>query len=190
MTTSFSVLYDACVLYPAPLRDFLMELAVTDLFRAKWTDRIHEEWIGNLLEKRKDLTRERLERTRIKMNSNVRDCLVDGYEFLIESLDLPDPNDRHVVAAAIHSRCDVIVTYNLKHFPQETLSRHKLEAQHPDQFIAHLLDLDRAVVCQAAREHRARLRQPPKTVEEYLETLKSQQLTVTASSLHDMRGLI
>ena len=86
-----TVLYDACVLYPAPLRDFLMHLALTDLFAARWTDRIHEEWIRALLGKRPDLTREQLERTRELMNAHVRDCLVTEYETLIESLHLLDP---------------------------------------------------------------------------------------------------
>lgn len=83
---NFSVLYDACVLYPAPLRDFLMHLALTDLFRAKWTNQIHDEWIRNVLKNRKDLTIEILDKTRQLMNSHVRDCLVEGYQDLIEIL--------------------------------------------------------------------------------------------------------
>ncbi|MEN6493880.1 MAG: hypothetical protein ABFD16_06270 [Thermoguttaceae bacterium] len=79
----FTALYDACVLYPAPLRDLLMELAATGLFRAKWSDEIHEEWIRNLLQNRTDLRREQLERTRKLMNASVLDCLVTGYKELI-----------------------------------------------------------------------------------------------------------
>jgi hypothetical protein len=94
------VLYDACVLYPAPLRDLLMWLALRDLFRAKWTDRIHDEWIRAVIRDRPELKRN-LERTRSMMNAHVRDCLVTGYEPLIETLDLPDPDDRHVLAAAV-----------------------------------------------------------------------------------------
>jgi len=73
---NFTAIYDSCVLYPAPLRDLLMWLALSDLFRARWSNDIHEEWIRNLLEDRPDLTRERLERTRGKMNSHIRGCLV------------------------------------------------------------------------------------------------------------------
>lgn len=114
----FTVVLDACVLYPAPIRDLLMQLAVTDLFRAKWTDEIHDEWISNLLERRPELSSAQLERTKRLMNENVRDCLVVGYEQLITSIEgLPDPDDRHVVAAAYHCRADAIVTYNLKDFP-------------------------------------------------------------------------
>jgi hypothetical protein len=72
---SYTVVYDACVLYPAPLRDFLIELAAGGLFRAKWTDEIHEEWIGNLLANRPDLDRGKLETTRNLMNRAVIDCL-------------------------------------------------------------------------------------------------------------------
>jgi predicted nucleic acid-binding protein len=113
----FTALYDAYVLYPAPLRDFLVRLAATGLFRARWTNRIHAEWIGNLLAQRSDLTRERLERTRDLMNEHILDCLVTNYEDLIEAIQLPDEDDRHVVAAAIRGRADVIVTFNRKDFP-------------------------------------------------------------------------
>ncbi len=95
--------FDACVLYPAPLRDLLMHLATTDLFRAKWTNEIHQEWIRNLLKNRKDLTLSQLERTRDLMNSHVLDCLVEDYSYLIPTIDLKDKDDRHVVAAAIAS---------------------------------------------------------------------------------------
>lgn len=118
---TFTALYDACVLYPAPLRDLLMRLAMTDLFRARWTDQIHDEWIRNVLANRPDLTSEQLDRTRELMNAHVRDCLVTGYESLIDSLVLPDPDDRHVLAAAIRTRASVIVTFNLSDFPEATL---------------------------------------------------------------------
>jgi hypothetical protein len=98
---SFTVIFDACVLYPAPLRDLLMNIALTDLFRARWTEIIHDEWTGNLLAKRDDLTKEQLDRTVGLMNKAVPDCLVTNFEDLIPSLALPDENDRHVLAAAI-----------------------------------------------------------------------------------------
>ena len=101
---SLIAIYDACVLYPAPLRDFLMQLALTDLFRAKWTDRIHDEWIRNVLKNRPDLKKEQLEKTRELMNKSTRDALVENYDTLIESIQLPDPDDRHVMAAAIHAK--------------------------------------------------------------------------------------
>jgi hypothetical protein len=179
----FTVLFDSCVLYPAPLRDLLLQLALTDLFRARWTDDIHEEWISNLLRKRPDLTRVKLERTRSLMDIHVRDCLVTGYDSIVESLLLPDPNDRHVLAAAIIGRVDHIITYNLSDFPDDVLSIFRIEAQHPDEFIVHLLGLDEQRVLGAVRECRERLQNPPKTVEEYLDILAGQRLPETVSWL-------
>jgi predicted nucleic acid-binding protein len=176
-------IYDACVLYPAPLRDFLMQLTLTDLFRAKWTDRIHDEWIRNLLANRPDLRKTQLEKTRQLMNSATRDCLVEGYDALIDSMKLPDEDDRHVLAAAIHAQASVIVTFNLKDFPAKTLRPHKMEAVHPDEFILRLIEMDSAAVCEAARTHRARLRNPPKSVDDYLLTLTNQGLIKTIEQL-------
>jgi hypothetical protein len=119
--SNFTALFDACVLYPAPLRDLLLRLAATDLFRARWTDRIHDEWMERLLEDRPELSRGQLMRTRTLMNESVPDSLVTGYEGLVETLTLPDPNDRHVVAAAIRSQAGVIVTFNERDFPKPAL---------------------------------------------------------------------
>jgi hypothetical protein len=91
----FVVVYDACLLYPAPLRDFPIRLAGTGLFAARWTRRIHDEWTRNLLADRPDLTEEQLERTRELMDAAVPDCLVENYECLVPALELPDPEDRH-----------------------------------------------------------------------------------------------
>jgi predicted nucleic acid-binding protein len=132
---TFTALYDACVLYPAPVRDLLMRLAMSDLFRARWTDQIHDEWIRHVLANRHDLKREQLERTRTLMNAHVRDCLVIGYEPLIDGPTLPDPEDRHVLAAAVRTGASVIVTFNLDDFPGEVLKPLGVEAQHPDEFI-------------------------------------------------------
>src|SRR5713101_6221354 len=136
-----TVVLDACVLYPAPLRDLLLWLAVAGLYRPRWTEAIHEEWMENLLRERPDLARDRLERTRDLMNQAVADCLVSGYESLIASLSLPDPDDRHVLAAAIQAGAESIVTYNLGDFPAAALATHGVQAQHPDEFIAHFLDV-------------------------------------------------
>src|SRR5207244_188431 len=108
-------------------------LALTDLFGVKWTDQIHEEWIRSVLANRPDLTREQLNRTRDLMNRHVRDCLVTGYDGLIPCLTLPDPDDRHVLAAEIRGRADVIVTFNLGDFPAAVLAGYRIDAQHPDE---------------------------------------------------------
>ena len=187
---TFTVIYDASVLYPAPLRDLLMHLAGTDLFRARWTQTIHEEWIGSLLRDRQDLTRERLERTRDLMNTAVLDCLVEGYEDLIPGLKLPDPDDRHVLAAAIRARADVIVTANLDDFPSNVLAQYGIDPQHPDEFVCYLIDLAPGPVCHAVKLHRQNLKHPPKTVEEYLETLGRQSLPGTVSALREFADLL
>jgi len=182
---AFTVFYDANVLYPAELRNFLMHLALTGVFRAKWSADVHEEWIRNLLKNRPDLTREKLERTRQLMDKAAPDALVTGYQHLIRGLVLPDRDDRHVLAAAIRGGASLIVTSNLADFPPEALNPFDIEAQHPDEFILHLLDLTPGLVIEAAHNHRTSLKNPPKTVEEYLDSLESQGLTQSASALRE-----
>ena len=182
-----TVVYDACVLYPAPLRDLLMHLALTGLFRAKWSNQIHDEWIRNVLINRPDLSREQLERTRHLMNAHAMDCLVSGFEHLIPRLDLPDPDDRHVVAAAIHTNATSIVTFNVKDFPSVLLQQWELVAQHPDDFIIDLMRQDLAAVLSAAARHRQTLKNPPKSPAEYLDTMTLQGLEKTVAT---MRGAI
>jgi predicted nucleic acid-binding protein len=160
-----------------------MYLALTDLYRAKWTEEIHDEWIRNVLINRTDLNQEFLQRTRTLMNTHIRDCLVDGYQKLISILSLPDPNDRHVLAAAIHAKCSVIVTYNTKDFPQKILSQHDIEAQHPDEFIINLIDLSPDTICSSVKKHRLSLKNPPKTIDEYLAALEKQSLKKTTKQL-------
>ncbi|WP_310482297.1 PIN domain-containing protein, partial [Chamaesiphon sp. VAR_48_metabat_403] len=135
MAANIAVVYDACVLYPAPLRDLLVQLATTGIFRAKWTELIHDEWTRNLLIKRPDLKADRLARLRVLMNQNVPDSLVTDFENLIPTLELPDPDDRHVLAAAISADAKIIVTFNLKDFPDPILAKHEIVAQHPDVFV-------------------------------------------------------
>lgn len=183
-------LYDSCVLYPAPLRDLLMRLALTDLFLVKWTDAIHDEWIRNVLANRPDLTLQRLQRTRDLMNANARDCIVRDYEKIIPSLSLPDPDDRHVLAAAIKASASIIVTYNLRDFPQDVLSKHGIEAQHPDEFISQLIEQAPGVVCNAIRRLRMGLKNPPINSENYLNNLASQSLPRAVSKLREFVLLI
>jgi len=190
IVATFTALYDASVLYPAPLRDLLMHLAATELFRARWSEAIHNEWMGSLLRDRQDITREQLERTRDLMNATVLDCLVVGFEDLIPVLTLPDADDRHVLAAAIRARADVIVTTNLRDFPPDVLARYGVEAQHPDEFVHYLIDLSPGPVCRAVKAHRASLKNPPKSVGEYLDTLSRQSLPETVSALREFTELI
>jgi predicted nucleic acid-binding protein len=184
------VIYDACVLYPAPLRDFLVELATTGLYRAHWTPEINEEWVRNVLRNRSDLKREQLKRTVDLMNQSVMGCLVRGYDDLTNRLSLPDSKDRHVLAAAIHARADVIVTFNLKDFPVATLQQYGIEPQHPDDFLHRQFDLNQAHLVATAQNVRRRLKNPPKSAAEYLDILEGQQLPQLAGDLRPFAKVI
>lgn len=179
------------MLYPAPLRDLLLELAAGGgLYRAKWTEDIHEEWIRNLLNDRPDLKPEHIHRTRELMNLAVPDCLVRGYQELIPSLTLPDENDRHVLAAAIVSASDAIVTFNLKDFPKPVLDRYQLDLIHPDDFVFNQLGINDAAVLVSVQRCRLRLKNPPRNAAEYLDTLERQGLPKTVSRLRAYAGVI
>ena len=111
------------------------------------------------------------------MNAYARDALVDGHQSLIPALALPDPDDRHVLAAAIKCGADLILTFNLDDFPQPVLATYGLSACDPDLFLVDQLNLDAERVCRAMQQHRSSLKNPPKTVEEYLVTLEEQGLS-------------
>lgn len=187
---SFTAVYDACVLHPAPLRDLLLRVALTDLFRARWTEQIHAEWIRSVLKRRPDLKPEQLARTRELMDASVPDCLVTGHEGLVDQLKLPDPHDRHVLAAAIRCQAGVIVTYNLSDFPSEVLDPYGIAAQHPDEFVAHLFDLSAGAVCAAVRDQRLALRHPALSVRELLDSFLSLGLAGTVAALETMQDLL
>jgi hypothetical protein len=184
------VLADACVLYPYSLRDLLIQVALTDLYRLRWTDEIHDEWINSLLQNRPDLDRGRLLRTRDLMNKAVPDSLVTGYEALIPGLELPDRGDRHVLAAAIVGRCDMIVTYNERDFPDAVLGRYGIEVQHPDEFLVNQLDLDEDAVIGAVRECRMRSKKLPRSISDYLDKLLALRLPQTVSWLKQHHHLL
>jgi len=188
--SNYAALLDANVLYPAPTRDLLIQLAQTNLFKAKWSADIHREWIEALLRNEPRRDRATLERTRDLMDRAVRDCLVTGYGSLIPVLALPDEGDRHVLAAAITGRCDVIVTQNLKDFPTAALAPFGIEAQHPDEFLSNHLSLAPGVFCEAIRKLRARLKNPPYSVDDYLGTLTQQGLVATAAELEAFAAVL
>ena len=167
-----------------------MHLALTDLFRARWSEMIHEEWIRSVLRDRTDLQEEQLHRTRDLMDRHIRDAVVTGFEELIESFDLPDPHDRHVLAAAVRAGADAIITFNAKDFPPDRLLPYNVEVIHPDDFIVSQLNLAPTVVLTAVKRHRASLKNPPKSVEDYLDCLRAQRLTQTASELAKSTELI
>ncbi|MFC7048545.1 PIN domain-containing protein [Emcibacter nanhaiensis] len=183
---AFTVILDACVLYPYLLRDLLIRVTQTGLYRAKWTDKINEEWIENLLQKRPELSREKLERTAELMHQAVPDSLVEDFEILMCDLKLPDENDRHVLAAALKARADMIVTYNVKDFPKDYLWDLEIEVQHPDDFLVCQIDLNQGLVLQAIREQLADLKKPSLSADEYLLALEKRELTKTAARLREL----
>ncbi|SDS64915.1 PIN domain-containing protein [Pseudomonas granadensis] len=188
--SSFTAVYDACVLYPAPLRDFLMWLALSGLYRARWTEEIHCEWKRNLLKNRPDLSIEQLDRTSQLMDLAIPDACVDSYEDLIVGLSLPDEDDRHVLAAAIRCGADVIVTFNLKDFPTRSLEPYGIEAQHPDEFVENLFHLDSSAVIAAAQRQRQQLKTPPMDADCFLVLLQRQGLDQSVSSLSRYRAIL
>jgi len=183
MKAAPTVIYDACVLYPALLRDFLMWLGLSGCCRARWSRTIQDEWKRNLLRHRPDLHRAQLDRVSELMDNAIPDCLVQDYEALIADLSLPDPDDRHVLAAAIHCDASVIVTFNLRDFPREALAPFGIEAEHPDDFVFNLFERDATAVISAAQRQRALLVRPPSDADRYLDILHRQGLIKTAQAL-------
>lgn len=186
----FTVIYDACVLYPAPLRDLLMHLALTGAYRARWSEQIHDEWTRNVLKNRPDVSKTQLDRTVGFMNQAIPDSLVSDYEPLVQGLDLPDGDDRHVLAAAIKCGASVIVTYNLKDFPAKILKRFEIEALHPDVFLSDIWDLDQAAVLKAVQKQRASLKNPVYSPRELLDILLKQRLPEIVKHLSSYELLI
>lgn len=124
--------FDACILYPFHLRNILVQAAVDRLVDARWTDAIHDEWMRNLAVGRPAVPLERLQATRRLMSQALPMAAVNAYEDHIPVVNLPDPNDRHVVAAAIAGQASLILTWNLRHFPANELRKLGLRAQTPD----------------------------------------------------------
>ena len=125
-----------------------------------------------------------MERVRDLMNAAIPAAMVTGFEHLIPGLVLPDPDDRHVLAAAIQAEAEVIVTFNLKDFPDSILKYHNIEAKHPDEFLVALLKSEPVLLCEAIKKQRAGLRNPPKTADELLTTFSTQGLVQT---VHELR---
>jgi len=177
------VVFDACVLYSAPLRGFLLSLATDEMVEPFWSEEIQNEWKRSLIRNRPDLKQERLESTCRKMDACFPNGLVHGYEAITPTLTLPDPKDRHVLAVTIHVKAEYIVTFNLDDFPQTVLSSYGIKAVSPEEFVLLLIRDDPLHVLKTVQKHRLSLINPPKTVEEYLATLVKQGLPKTVAFL-------
>lgn len=183
------VVADACVLYPALLRDLLMHLCLKGLIQLRWSDAIHDEWTRSLVANRPDLDPARIERTRTLMERALPAARVYGHERLVDTLVLPDPDDRHVLAAAIHCGSEVIVSFNLPDFPGVALSPYRVEAIHPDDLLSELVASDAVKFADAVRELRAALLNPAYTPEDVIDALRRTGLPKSASVLSAMKEL-
>lgn len=187
----YTALLDACVLFPIAVADSLMSLATAGLFAAKWTQRIEREWVTNLEELRPTL-KGKLETRRDGMREAVPDWEVneDAWAPLVGNTKLPDPNDQHVLAAAIAGHADCIVTANVRDFPAEVVSQYGIEVIHPDRFIINQWDLDHIATMTAFKGMRARWRNPKASPEHFAQALERNGLPVTAQRIRDAAELI
>lgn len=183
--STFGVVYDACVLHPAGLRDLLVRLALTRLFRAHWSTTILDEMVHSIQRRHPDLPEGNLDRTRQLMCDAVPDAIVEGYADLIDGLSLPDDADRHVLAAAIRAGAQVIVTENVRDFPSDVLDVYNVEAQTPDAFVLHLIDLSPTTVAGVVQAQAAALTSPPMTVAELLDRLARSGLPRSVAALRN-----
>lgn len=187
----YTALLDACVLYPLAMTDALMSLATAGLYAAKWTTRIETEWIAALEERRPDL-KGRLNTRRDQMREAIPDWEVPAaaWQACAGSLRLPDPDDVHVLAAALAGHADCIVTANLKDFPVEAVGPLGVEVIHPDQFIVAQWDLDQLVAVAAFKRMRARWKKPQATAEDFANAMERGGLPATAQRLREAIELI
>ncbi len=187
MISTFTALIDANVFFGVRLRSLMLFLAQTKVYRARWTDEITNEWTSNLLTKRSDLTLVDLQPTVDAMNSAIPDCRVTGYEQLINGLSLPDPNDRHVLAAAIRTRANVIVTFNLNDFPTDELAEYGIEAIHPDQFLVDCYTLASDIFLAAVKSDLEHYIDPPIDFADYMQSIEAAGCPDTAAVLNELK---
>jgi predicted nucleic acid-binding protein len=159
----YAVVLDACVLVPVALVDTLLRIAERDLYRPLWSDRIFAEATDAIVEIHPDIPPEQIARRFASMDETFEDARVDGWENLEQTVTLPDPDDRHVVAAAMCGRADAIVTANIRDYPSDVLKPLHIEVIHPDNFLLDQLDLAPRIVLDVLREQAAHTRQPALT---------------------------
>lgn len=189
----FTALLDACVLASPLKRNLLLSLAEAAFFRPRWSERIMgetERAIEKLMtDKGFENPTADAARARSAMERAFEDAMVTGFENLEAGFgDLPDAGDRHVLAAAVKTRASIIVTDNLRDFPDAILHPLDLEAKAADAFIADTIDLRVAQAVPALRRMRERLRLPGKTPETLLLDMEKIGLTLTADALRDHIG--
>lgn len=182
-------LLDACVLYPQMIRDILITLACSGFFQAKWSAKINDEWVRHLLSKNPGRDQQ-ISRTLKLLVCSIEDWAIENYDHLIETIVLPDSNDRHVLAAAIHASVDCIVTLNLTDFPAEILQTYGIVAQSPDTFVTSLIENAVEPACESLGSLRKRYRNPEMTPEQFLASLSRKGLHQTVAVLRQRIDLI
>lgn len=168
---SLAAVLDACVMVPIALNDTLLRLAERDLYRPLWSERILDEARRALLRVHADMDPGRIDARFRSMNAAFDDSCVMGWESLVDGLRLPDPDDRHVVAAALRGGAELIVTANLKDFPDDALDPLGLHALSPDEFLLDQFDLDPVGTMALIAEQAADQRRPPVTARQVLDSL-------------------
>ena len=167
----------------------LLHMMLEQLYHARWSATIHDEWTRNLAKDRPELAA-KLPLVVERMNASVPECLVTNYEKLANSIELPDPDDRHVVAAAIVGHADAIVTFNTKDFPATVLQPYGIEVQHPDEFLMNQLQLQEIPALRAIKKMRARWTNPARPVQELITAFEKRGLPMTADLLREAVTLI
>jgi hypothetical protein len=182
------VVFDACILYPFHLRNIVVQAAVDHLIEARWTNEIHEEWMRNLAADAPAIPRARLEATCRLMNEALPGAKIAGYEGLIPQVCLPDPNDRHVAAAAIAAGASLILTWNLRDFPTAALKTYDLRRQTPDAFLAGLYDEAPDLLVSSLANARRNLNKSRVSVSDFIDILRNQRLTQLGTRLRKHTG--
>ena len=187
----YTALLDANVLYSVAISDALMEVAATGIYAAKWSKQVDKEWVKNLA-KNKGRPEVDFHTRRDLMHDACPDWEVpkEAWEIIEPSLELPDANDRHVLAAAIARHADSIVTINIKDFPSSVLRPLGIAVLHPDEFLLQQLELEPLVVLPAFKVMRSRLKNPAFTPEKFVDALERNGLIQTAAFLRQALQLI
>ncbi|MGI8562957.1 MAG: PIN domain-containing protein [Candidatus Dormibacter sp.] len=168
---AFSVVLDACVLYPLSLCDILLRLGERELYDLYWSERILEEVRRNLVKNR--LTEDQAARRIDAMRRTFPAAIVPEEAIArLEAAMVNEEKDRHVLAAAVESPAEAVITFNLDDFPEEACAPHGVEATHPDDFLLALCDFGPATVRTAIDAQVAALRNPPIPRSELLDMLK------------------
>lgn len=187
MISDFPAVVDACVLVQAAVRDTLLRLFERRLFLARWTDEIIEETVRTLRQKL-GRTQEQTDYLVDELRSYFSDAWIEpGYRELIPAMT-NQQKDRHVLAAAVKAPCEVIVTYNLKHFPEESVRPHGITVKHPDEFLIDLYHIDSEIVVHELHQQGAELKKP-RSVAEVLQSLEACRCTQFAQLIRKRLAL-